>query len=98
MCFFLIKFLKETDYYKFRGVVGNNQTSKIEHFAKIVNGLKLLTIFEKKLRLGFNYASDIIIICNFIQVYTLPSEFIKTISKAFAKFAGALCPFAGGYI
>ena len=71
-------------------------------FAKIVNGLKLLYIFAKKLYLrcsiGFNYASDIITICNFIQVYTLPSEFIKTILKAFAKFAGALCPFAGGYI
>ena len=73
----------------------------MELFAKIVNGLKPLTIFAKKLHLrylsGSNHASDIIIICNFIQVYTLPTEIIKTILKAFVKFAGALCPFVGGY-
>ena len=74
----------------------------MELFAKIVNELKLLTIFAKKLYLrcsiGFNYASDVVIICNFIQVYTLPSEFTKAILNTFAKFARALCPFASGYI
>ena len=73
----------------------------MEIFAKILNGLKPLTTFAKKFHLrclrGSNYVFDIIIICNFIQVYTLPSEFIKTILKAFVKFAGALCPFAGCY-
>ena len=77
----------------------------MEVFANIVNGLKPLTIcvtiFAKKLPLrcllGSNYASGIIIICNFIQVYTLPFEFIKAILKAFEKFARALCPFAGDY-
>ena len=96
-----IQFLQETNCYIYRGVVRTNRTSKIELFAKIVNGLKPLTIFAKKLHLrclsGSNYVSDIIIICNFIQVYTLPTEYIKTILKAFVKFAGVLCPFAGWY-
>ena len=73
----------------------------MEIFANIVNSLKPLTIFAKKLDLrclsDSNYVSDIIMICNFIQVYTLPTEYIKTILKAFVKFAGALCPSAGGY-
>ena len=73
----------------------------MELFAKILNGLKPLTTFAKKFHLrclrGSNYVFDIIIICNFIQVYTLPSEFMKTILKAFVKFAEDLRPFAGGY-
>ena len=95
------QFLQETNCYIFRGVVRTKQTSKMELFVKIVNSLKLLTILAKKLHLkclsGSNYASDIVIICNFIQVYNLPSEFIKTILKAFVKFTGALCPPTRGY-
>ena len=73
----------------------------MELFVKIVNSLRSLTIVAKKLPhrclSGSNYVSDIIIICNFIQVYALPTEYIKTILKVFVKFAGALYPFAGGY-
>ena len=43
-------------------------------FAKIINGLKPLAIFTKELHLrlfiGSNYACDIIMICNNIQVNT----------------------------
>ena len=39
----------------YRDVVRSNQTSKIELFAKIVNGLKL---YLRRL-IGYNYASDV---------------------------------------
>ena len=38
-----------------------------------------------------------LILLSFVTLFKLPTEYIKTILKAFVKFAGALCPFAGGY-
>ena len=73
--FYLIPFRNQLLHIQRRSFyILHIHTSKMGLFAKIINGLKPLAIFTKELHvrlfIGSNYACDIIMICNNIQVNT----------------------------